>query len=77
MESVREETRATYSSLNQMVWTLGWVVSPLVSGQIQVQYGWSPVVVGMASLYALGIVLTQLYFGRTRSRKSDAVAPDV
>jgi len=63
MESVRDETRATYSSLNQMVWTVGWIVSPLVSGVIQVQYGWSPLVLGMAALYAAGIVPTQWFFG--------------
>ncbi len=67
MESVRDETRATYSSLNQMVWTLGWIISPLISGVIQVQYGWSPLVLGMAALYALGIVLTQIFFGRAMS----------
>lgn len=64
MESVRDETRATYSSLDQMVWTLGWIISPPVSGQMQLTYGWSPIIIGMASLYAAGIALAWWYFGR-------------
>ncbi len=63
MEAVREENRATASSLNQMVWTLGWIISPAISGQIQVHYGWSPIIVGMAMLYAMGIAATQIFFG--------------
>jgi MFS family permease len=62
MEVVREETRATAASLMSMVWTFGSVVSPLVSGQVQIYYGWTPLILGMAALYSLGIVFTYIFF---------------
>lgn len=68
MEVVQDETRATVSSLTSMVWTLGWVVSPIVSGQMQVRYGWLPIIIMMAALYVAGIGLTHIYFGRSSVR---------
>jgi MFS family permease len=62
MEVVSEETRATASSLMSMVWTFGSVVSPLVSGLVQIHYGWSPLILGMAALYTAGIALTYVFF---------------
>ncbi len=69
MEVVREETRGTTSSLMNMVWTLGWVVSAPISGQLQLGGDWSLIFIAMALLYAIGIGLMQVYFGRTTNSR--------
>ncbi|MEP7199071.1 MAG: MFS transporter, partial [Chloroflexota bacterium] len=70
MEVVRDETRVTASSLMNMVWTLGWVVSAPISGQLQLGGDWAGIFIGMAILYAAGNALIYVYFDR-RPRTAD------
>jgi len=62
MEVLQPETRTTAASLNHMIWTFGSVVCPVFAGMIQVRYGWTPLVLGMAALYVTGIGLNYAFF---------------
>ncbi|MBI5879258.1 MAG: MFS transporter [Chloroflexi bacterium] len=65
MEVLQPETRTTAASLNHMIWTFGSVVCPVFAGLIQVRYGWSPLVLGMAALYVTGIALNYSFFWKS------------
>ena len=66
MESVGDESRATVASLNQMVWTIGLVGGPLISGRMQLDYGWEPIIAAMIAFYLIGIALRYWFFIRPR-----------
>jgi MFS family permease len=62
MEHVEPEARATVASLTSMAWNSGWAISPMVSGWIQVNYGFGPAFIGTISLYTVAITLYWLFF---------------
>ena len=64
MEKVDEHARATVASLFSMSMTLGWVVSPTVSGRLQVETGFSTIFIIAISAYLLAIYLYWRSFGR-------------
>jgi MFS family permease len=69
MEQVEPDSRAMVASLNSMVNSFGRAFSPIVSGLMQVRYGFNPSFIGTISLYALSIVLYYLFFIRGRGQK--------
>jgi len=62
MEQVEPSARATVASLVSMSWNFGWAFSPTISGNLQVQYGFTPSFIGTISLYAIAVVLYWRFF---------------
>ncbi len=70
MEQVDADSRAMVASLNSMVHSFGRAFSPIISGWLQVRYGFGPSFLGTISLYMLAIILYYVFFWRKRSRDS-------
>jgi MFS family permease len=64
LEQVDPSSRATIASLNSMTWSVGWAISPTISGSLQVAYGFGPPFAIAISLYAVAILLYWLFFLR-------------
>jgi len=64
MEQVSEEARATVASLVSMVWSFGRALSPTISGQLQVNYGFGPPFGIAIALYMLGVTMYWRFFLR-------------
>lgn len=66
MEQVEGRARATVASLSNISWSVGWLISPWISGQLQVNYGFAPVYAGTIGSYIVGIFLMWLFFVRKK-----------
>jgi MFS family permease len=64
MERAEPRARATVASLVSMSWNVGWTISPTISGQLQVRYGFDPVFVGIIGAYVVAIYLYWRFFWR-------------
>jgi MFS family permease len=64
MENVEESARATVASLVSMSWNFGWAFSPMISGWMQVNYGFGPPFIGTIVLYAISVYLYWAFFWR-------------
>jgi MFS family permease len=71
MEQVDDESRAMVASLNSMVHSFGRAFSPIISGWLQVQYGFGPPFMGTIILYVIAIVMYYFFF--LRGRKSSRI----
>ncbi|MDY6846647.1 MAG: MFS transporter [Chloroflexota bacterium] len=69
MEQVDSESRAMVASLNSMVHSFGRAFSPVVSGWMQVNYGFGPPFIGTISLYILAIGMYYAFFLRGKRQK--------
>ncbi len=72
MEQVATESRAMVASLNSMVHSFGRAFSPIISGWIQVSYGFGPSFAGTITLYIIAIVLYYVFFWKKRSPSQPA-----
>lgn len=70
MEQVDPESRAMVASLDSMVNSFGRAFSPVISGWLQVEYGFGPPFIGTIALYVISIVLYYFYFLRNRGKKA-------
>ena len=70
MEQVDAESRAMVASLNSMVHSFGRAFSPVISGWLQVNYGFGPPFIGTITLYVIAILMYYLFFMRGRKRES-------
>lgn len=77
MEQVESDSRATVASLNSMVHSFGRAFSPVVSGWLQVQYGFGPPFIGTIALYVISIVMYYLFFLKNRRRSESKLEPVV
>jgi len=68
MEQVDGESRAMVASLNSMVHSFGRAFSPVISGWMQVNYGFGPPFIGTITLYVIAIGMYYLFFMRGRKR---------
>jgi MFS family permease len=50
------------NSIRNLAWNIGWTVGPYISGLVQQRYGFSPLFVSTAVLYAIGIGITWIFF---------------
>ncbi len=66
MEQVEDAARATVASLVSMSWNFGWAFSPMISGWMQVNYGFGPPFLGTILLYSLSIYLYWVFFWKGR-----------
>ncbi len=62
LEQSHESEHGTVNSIRNLAWNMGWAVGPYISGIVQQRYGFSPLFVSTAVLYALGIGLTWIFF---------------
>ncbi|NTV37742.1 MAG: MFS transporter [Anaerolineales bacterium] len=62
MERTHESEHGAVNSVRNLAWNVGWAVGPYVSGLVQQRWGFSPLFVSTAVLYALGISLTWFFF---------------
>ncbi len=71
MEQVDRESRATVASLNSMVQSFGRAFSPIISGWVQVEYGFGPPFMGTIVTYVIAIGMYYRFFlkGRKNGRK--------
>jgi MFS family permease len=67
MEQVEPSSRAMVASLVSMVWNFGRAFSPMVSGWLQVRYGFGPSFMGTIILYSLSVGMYWLFFLRNNS----------
>ena len=72
MEQVDSESRAMVASLNSMVHSFGRAFSPVVSGWMQVNYGFGPPFMGTIILYILAIGMYYAFFLHGRKKKLKA-----
>jgi len=62
MESVPAEVRPGASAVNTISWQGGWALGALISGFVQVRFGFAPLFPATVILYALAIVITNRAF---------------
>ncbi len=70
MEQVDAESRAMVASLNSMVHSFGRAFSPVISGMLQVSYGFTPSFLGTITLYVIAIAMYYLFFMHGRKQKA-------
>jgi len=68
MEQVDADSRAMVASLNSMVNSFGRAFSPVVSGYMQVNYGFGPPFAGTIILYIIAIGMYYFFFLRGKKR---------
>ena len=76
MEHVGAEARATVASLVSMSWNFGWAFSPIVSGYIQVNYGFGPAFIITITCYAIAVFLYWNFFWRRQAQVAPVLAAD-
>lgn len=64
MEHVDPSARAMVASLVSMSWNFGWAFSPMISGWLQVKYGFGMAFLGTIGLYTLSTWMYWAYFWR-------------
>ena len=70
MEHVEAKARALVASLTSMAFNFGWVFSPMISGWLQVHYGFAPVYALVVLIYILAVYLYWRFFWPARSNAS-------
>ena len=65
MERTPERHQGFVNSILNLSWNIGWAVGPYVSGVVQENYGFGPIFIATAVLYALAIALTWGFFKGT------------
>lgn len=72
MEKVEPSARGTIASLVSMANSFGWAFSPIVSGWIQVRYGFGPAFWGTIILYAAAVFFYWWFFMAPRNQPQSA-----
>jgi MFS family permease len=62
LEQSHETEHGAVNSIRNLAWNVGWAVGPYISGLVQQRYGFSPLFVSTAILYAIAISLTWIFF---------------
>jgi MFS family permease len=68
LEQSHESEHGAVNSIRNLAWNVGWTVGPYISGMVQQRYGFSPLFVSTAVLYAIAISLTWIFFGPNAQR---------
>ncbi len=75
MEEVEPGARATVASLVSMSWNFGWAFSPMISGWLQVNYGFGLPYLGTIVLYTISVFLYWYFFWRQSPKEALAPVP--
>ncbi len=62
MERTHESEHGAVNSVRNLAWNVGWAVGPYISGLVQQRWGFAPLFLSTAVLYALAITLTWVFF---------------
>jgi MFS family permease len=62
MEQIPQRSQGTVNSLRELSWQMGWAIGPYVSGVVQGAYGFSPLFIVTAVLYAFSTILIWIFF---------------
>ncbi len=73
LEQSHETEHGTVNSIRNLAWNVGWTVGPYISGVVQQRYGFSPLFISTAILYAIAISLTWVFF---RPKAQQGPLPD-
>ena len=65
MERTPENHQGLVNSLLALSWNIGWAIGPFVSGVVQESYGFAPLFITTAVLYAVAVFLTWAFFKDT------------
>jgi predicted MFS family arabinose efflux permease len=76
MEQTPERERGAVNSVMQLMWEVGWTVGPYLSGVVQARYGFAPLFISTATLYAIAIGLTWVFFHSVEETPVPAPAPE-
>lgn len=68
LEQVPTNAQALAASLNSIAFQFGWVLSPQLSGWLQIRYGFTPVFLITSILYIIGIAITWAFFHNQERR---------
>ncbi len=74
LELTHESEHGAVNSVRNLAWNVGWAVGPYISGVVQQRWGFTPLFINTAVLYALAIGLTWLFF-RPRARRDPLPVP--
>jgi len=69
LERSAESEHGAVNSIRNLAWNVGWTVGPYVSGVVQQRWGFSPLFISTAILYAAAIALTWAFFGPKSQRE--------
>ncbi len=75
MEHVEPGARATVASLTSMSWSFGWAFSPMISGWLQVNYGFGPAFMGTIILYSISVFMYWKFFWHEDADKEPLALP--
>ena len=75
MEQVETSARATVASLVSMSWNFGWAFSPMISGWLQVNYGFGLPFLGTILLYTVSVFLYWYFFLHHQPEKTMLPVP--
>lgn len=64
MEQIPEREQGTVNSVKELAWQVGWAVGPYISGLVQISYGFTPLFITTAIMYAAAIVFTWIFFSQ-------------
>jgi len=70
LEQSHESEHGAVNSIRNLAWNVGWTVGPYFSGVVQQRYGFSPLFISTAVLYAIGISLTWIFFRPKAGREA-------
>lgn len=73
LELTRESEHGAVNSIRNLAWNVGWAVGPYISGVVQQRWGFTPLFINTAVLYAVAIVLTWIFFRPRPARDPAAV----
>jgi len=62
LELSRESEHGAVNSIRSLALNVGWAVGPYISGLVQQRYGFSPLFISTAVLYAVSILLVWIFF---------------
>ena len=75
MERVGIESRAMIASLTSMASNFGWALSPLISGYLQVNYGFKPAFAVTIVTYIIAIWMYYAWFWKTKRGSAEELVP--
>jgi MFS family permease len=74
LEQSHESEHGAVTSIRNFAWNIGWTVGPYVSGLVQQRWGFTPLFINTAVMYAIGITLTWIFF-HPRPAPQPVIAP--
>jgi predicted MFS family arabinose efflux permease len=62
LELTDEHEHGAVNSIRNLAWNVGWAIGPYLSGLVQQRWGFTPLFINTAVLYAAGIIMTWVFF---------------